>query len=136
MDSADSGLGHGWKSFAGVMIVIVGVLNIIDGLVAIVDHTYYAKISNGNVNLTITNNIKTWGWVELILGIMLILAGYGIFSGATWARVVGVTVAGINLFVQFAWLPHYPFWSLTMITIDVLIIYGLIAHGGRDASAA
>ena len=135
MDSADSGLGQGWKSFAGVMIIIAGALNIIDGLVAIVDHTYYAKISSGNVDLTITNNVKTWGWVELILGIILILAGYGIFSGATWARVVGVTVAGINLLVQFAWLPHYPFWSLTMITIDVLIIYGLIAYGGREPSA-
>jgi multisubunit Na+/H+ antiporter MnhF subunit len=136
MDSADSGLGQGWKSFAGVMIIIVGCLNIIDGLVAIFDHTYYAKVSsNGNVSLTITNNIKTWGWVELILGIILILAGYGIFSGATWARVVGVTVAGLNLLMQFAWLPHYPFWSLTMIVIDVLIIYGLIAHGGREPRA-
>jgi uncharacterized membrane protein len=132
MDSAEAGLGQGWKSFAGVMIIIVGVLNIIDGLVAIVDHTYYAKVSNGTVNLTITNNVKTWGWVELILGIILVMAGYGIFSGATWARVVGVTAAGINLLFQFAWLPHYPFWSLTMIIIDVLIIYGLVAHGGRD----
>ena len=80
MESADSGLGQGWKSFAGVMIVIAGALNVIDGFVAIVDHTYYAKVSNGNVSLTITNNVKTWGWVELILGIILILAGYGIFS--------------------------------------------------------
>ena len=65
----------------------------------------------------------------------MLLAGYGIFSGATWARVVGVTVAGINLFVQFAWLPHYPFWSLTMMFIDLLIIYGLIAHGGQEPRA-
>ena len=61
----------------------------------------------------------------------MVLAGGAIFSGATWARVVGIFVVSVNLIFQFAYLGHYPFWSFTMIVIDILVIYGLIAHGGR-----
>ena len=132
----ESEYGQGWKSFAGVMILIVGTFNVFDGLVAILDDNYFAKVSNGNVSLTITNNVQAWGWLVLIAGLVMLFAGFGIFSGATWARVVGIAVAGLNLLLQFAWLPHYPFWSLTMMLIDGLIIYGLIVHGGRESKVA
>jgi multisubunit Na+/H+ antiporter MnhF subunit len=99
------------------------------------DDNYFAKV-NGNVSLTITNNVQTWGWVVLIAGMVMLFAGFGIFSGATWARVVGVAVAGLNLILQFVSLPHYPFWSLTMMFVDILIIYGLIVYGGREPRQA
>ena len=120
----------GWVTFAGVMIFIVGILNAFDGLVAITQSRYIERNIGGE--LPITNNVKTWGWGALILGILLILVSLGIFSGATWARVVGIVLIGINLLFQFAYLGHYPFWSLTMIAIDIVVIFALAGSSGQD----
>lgn len=113
----------GWATFAGFMILVVGVLNVFDGLVAITQSNYIERNTGGQ--LPITNNVKNWGWGALILGVILILVGLGIFSGATWARVVGIMIVGLNLLFQFAYLGHYPLWSLTMIAIDIVIISAL-----------
>ena len=120
----------GWKMFAGIMLMIVGFMNIFDGLVAITQSNYISRNTGGL--LPLTNNVKNWGWVELIVGVIIVLAAFGVLSGATWARVVGILVASLNLMFQFAYLGHYPFWSFTLIVIDILVIYGLAAHGGRD----
>jgi hypothetical protein len=124
----------GWKLFAGIMLMIVGFLNIFDGLVAITQVNYIRRNTGGL--LPITNNVKTWGWVELAIGVIIVLAAFGVLSGATWARVVGIFVASLNLIFQFAYLGHYPFWSFTAIVIDILVIYGLAAHGGREYEEA
>ena len=121
--------GFGWKVFAGIMILIVGALNVFDGLVGLTQENYIKQFTNGQ--LPITNNVKTWSWVVLILGIIMILAGFLIFSGNMFGRVVGILVAALNLLVQLAYLNHNTFWSFTMILIDILVIYGLVAHGGR-----
>jgi hypothetical protein len=121
--------GFGWKVFAGIMILIVGALNVFDGLVGLTQENYIKQFTNGQ--LPITNNVKTWSWVVLILGIIMILAGFLIFSGNMFGRVVGILVAALNLLVQLAYLNHNTFWSFTMILIDILVIYGLAAHGGR-----
>ena len=120
----------GWVTFAGVMIFIVGILNAFDGLVAITQSRYIERNIAGE--LPITNNVKTWGWGALILGILLILVALGIFSGATWARVIGIVLVGINLLFQFAYLGHYPLWSLTMIAIDIVVIFALAGSSGQD----
>ena len=120
----------GWVTFAGVMIFIVGILNAVDGLVAITQSRSIERNIGGE--LPITNNVKTWGWGALILGILLILVALGIFSGATWARVIGIVLVGINLLFQFAYLGHYPLWSLTMIAIDIVVIFALAGSSGQD----
>ena len=120
----------GWVTFAGVMIFIVGILNAFDGLVAITQSRYIERNIGGE--LPITNNVKTWGWGALIIGILLILVALGIFSGATWARVIGIVLVGINLLFQFAYLGHYPLWSLTMIAIDIVVIFALAGSSGQD----
>ena len=129
----DEAAGYGWRSFAGIMIIIVGCLNIIDGLVAVINANRIQGVVNGHTTLPITTNVQTWGWVVLIVGVVMVFAGFAIFAGATWARVVGVFVAGANLLVQFTYLGHYPFWSFTMILVDVLIIYGLVVHGRPES---
>jgi hypothetical protein len=121
--------GWGWKGFAAIMLIIVGFLNLFDGIVAITQTHYIETKTNGV--LPVTNDVKTWGWVAIILGLLVVLAGLSVLSGATWARVVGIIVASVNLLFQFAYLDHNPFWSFTMIVIDILVIYGLAAHGGR-----
>ena len=122
--------GMGWKVFAGIMILIVGTFNVIDGLVAITDDNYFKQIGNAS-QLPVTNNIQTWGWVVLIWGAILVLAGFLIFSGNMFGRVVGVLAAGGNAILQLAYMPHFPLWSFTMILVDILVIWGLVVHGGR-----
>ena len=68
----------------------------------------------------------------LIIGVIVILAGFGLLAGSTWARVIGILVASGNLIVQVAWLPHNEWWSFTMIVIDILVIYAIAVHGGRE----
>jgi hypothetical protein len=126
-----AGRGAGWRVFAGIMLVIVGFLNVIDSIVAITNATYYQHVANNNgISLPVTNTIHTWGWVELAFGIILILAGFSVVSlgPALISRTIGVVLAGLNLIFHLAYLAHFPFWSFTMIIIDILIIYGLIAR--------
>ena len=114
------------------MVILVGVFNVIDGLRGITStNQVKSMFPNGNVELPVTNDLKTWSWVVLIIGAVMILAGFLIFSGNMFGRVVGVLVAGLNAIVQLSYIDHNPFWSFTIIIIDVLIIYGLVAHGGR-----
>jgi hypothetical protein len=115
----------GWATFGGVMILVVGALNLFDGLVAITQSRYIERNIGGE--LPITNNVKDWGWAALILGVLLLLVGFGIFSGAVWARIVGIVLVSLNLLFQFAYLGHYPFWSFTMIIIDLLVVFALVS---------
>jgi hypothetical protein len=124
---------YGWKSFCGILLMVVGFFNIIDGLVAITRaNQVEAQLTQ---ELPLTDNVKTWGWIVLILGIILILAGFGLLAGSTWARVVGILAASINAIAQLAWLPHNNFWSFTMILVDIIVIYGIAVHCGRDDEA-
>jgi hypothetical protein len=124
--------GYGWKLFAGTLILIGGIFNVFDGLRGI---TNASQIENyfpgGRVQLPVTNNIKTWSWVILIVGAVMILAGLLIFTGNLFGRIVGVAVAAVNAILQLAYLDHNNFWSFTIILVDILVIYGLVAHGGR-----
>ena len=115
----------GWIMFAGIMMIIAGSLNAVYGLVALFNDDWVVWGNTGAVVLDITQ----WGWVHLILGVVVLLAGAGVMSGNILARTVGVLVAGISLIVNFLALPVYPVWSLVISTLDVLVIWALIAHG-------
>jgi hypothetical protein len=130
-EGTQAGRGSGWRVFSGIMLVIVGFLNIIDAIVAITNATYYQHLANNaGFQLPVTNNIHTWGWVELAFSIVLLIAGFVVLSlgPALISRTIGVLFAGVNILFQLAYLAHFPFWSFTMIIIDILIIYGLIAR--------
>ena len=115
----------GWIFFAGIMLIIGGTLNAIYGLVAVLNDDWAVWGNRGAVFLDLTQ----WGWVHLILGIVVLLAGIGVMSGNILARSIGVIVAGISMIANFLALPVYPVWSIILLTIDVLVIYALIAHG-------
>ena len=117
----------GWAGFAGIMLVIIGVLDVIQGLVALVNDEFYVVGEEWIFEFDVT----AWGWIHLILGIVLVLAGIGIFSGNVAARTVGVIVAGVAMIINFAWLPYYPIWSIIVIAISAAVIWALTAHG-RD----
>ena len=125
-----SGWAVGWEYFASVMLMIIGVFGIIDGIVAIAKEEFYVVGEKWVFNF----NVTTWGWIHLILGIIVLLAGIGILSGNVLARTVGVIVAAISAIANFMWLPYYPVWGVVVIAIDVAIIWALTAHG-RDIAA-
>ena len=124
---------YGWKSFCGILLMVVGFFNIIDGLIAITQSNQVESAVGGP--LALTDNVKTWGWIILIIGLILLLAGFGLIAGSTWARVVGILAASVNAIAQIAWMPHNETRSFVMILIDVLVIYGIAVHCGRDDEA-
>ena len=120
----------GWAGFAGVMLIMIGIFDTIQGLVALFNDEFYVVTQEWVFELDIT----AWGWIQLILGVILIASGIGIFSGNVAARTVGVIMAGLAAIVNFAWLPYYPVWSIIVIAICIAIIWSLTAHGRDIAS--
>ena len=131
MSGRPSGWAIGGTAFAGFMMIVMGGWWIISGLVAVFNSEFYVV----GTEYIFQFDASTWGWVHLILGIAILLAGFSLFSAATWARVVGVIIAVVSLLVAFAWLPWYPFWSIIFIAVSVLVIWSLTAHG-RDITEA
>jgi hypothetical protein len=118
----------GWVIFAGVMMILLGAFEAIMGLVALFDDGYYLVTRTG---LVVSANFTQWGWTHLILGVIAVVAGFGVMLGQTWARVVGVILAVVSALVNVAFLAAYPVWSTLVITLDVIVIYALAVHGSE-----
>jgi hypothetical protein len=128
---ATSGWAVGLIVFAAIMLMMAGTFQFLAGLVALFENEFYVTTRNYVFQLDAT----TWGWIHLLLGIVLGIAGWGLLSGRTWARVLAITVAAISALANFLFLPYYPFWALTIIALDVLVIWAVAAHG-RDVQKA
>ena len=126
-----SGWAVGLAMFAAVMMGVIGLFQILEGLAAIFKNQFFVVTPNYVYNIDVT----IWGWIHLIIGILVFLAAFAIFSGQVWARAVGITFAVLNAISQFLFLPHYPLWSLLMIALDVAVIWALCVYG-RDAARA
>ncbi len=127
MSEEPSGWAAGWAFFAAVMLVIAGTFQIINGIVAIAKDEFFVVGQEWIFNADVT----TWGWIHLILGIIIVLVGFGILSGNVLARMIGVLVAALSAIANFAFLPYYPVWAVILIAVDITIIWALTAHG-RD----
>jgi hypothetical protein len=117
----------GWIIFAAVMMMIGGGLNLLYGIVAAVNDDWVVFTNRGNVYL----DVSEWGWVHIIMGAIVLLAGIGVLSGSVVARAVGVVVVGLSLIENFFFIPVYPLWAITVIVLDILVIWALTAHGGE-----
>jgi hypothetical protein len=115
----------GWIAFAGMMMIIAGSLNALYGLIAIVNDEWVVWGNRASLYL----DLSQWGWVHLIIGLALLCSGIGVFSGNILARTVGVIAAAVSLIANFFFIPAYPLWSIIVVTIDVLVIWALTAHG-------
>ena len=124
-----SGWANGFILFACLMMIMVGIWQALQGLVAIFENEFYVATRNYLFEFDAT----TWGWIHLILGLLVAFAGYGLVSGRTWARVVAITLAVLSAIANFLWLPYYPFWALLIISVDVFVIWAVAAHG-REVS--
>jgi hypothetical protein len=120
------GRGYGLIIFAAVMLLVAGFWNLIQGITGIArSHVY---IANAHY---VFGDLRSWGWVTLILSILMLLAGVGVLIGNQLARWFGVAVLGLDAIAQMFFIPAYPFWSLTIIALDVVALYGLCAYGSR-----
>ena len=126
--SVDQERGAGWITFAGVVIVVVAILNMIDGIAAISKSGFF--VANARY---IISDLNTWGWVMLGLGVLQLAVGYGVWAGNELARWAGIVIVSLNAIAQLMFIPAYPFWSLGIFTLDVLVLYALAAYGGRPA---
>ncbi|MGI9823957.1 DUF7144 family membrane protein [Agromyces sp. Marseille-Q5079] len=116
----------GWVGFAAIILILNGVFSLVQGFIALVGSDYYYVVTSGSLILF---DLTGWGWWNVILGAGLLLTGLALFSGAGWARVVAVIVAGLSAVGQLFLIPAQPWWSLIVIAIDVLVIYAITVHG-------
>jgi hypothetical protein len=120
----------GWIWFAAVVMILVGVFNVIHGLVAIFNGDFFVE----TMDRVIVFNLVTWGWIHLILGILLVAVGAALVVGQTWARVVAVVLVALNAIGQLTFITVFPWWSVLVIAIDLVVLYALIVHG-RETQA-
>ncbi|MFF1442400.1 hypothetical protein [Streptomyces sp. NPDC058295] len=119
----------GWTGFAGVMMIFGGVMAIFQGIAAIAEDDVFVVTRDYAYNF----NLTSWGWIHLVLGVLVALAGAALFRGAVWARVIGIAVAGLSMIANFMWLPYQPVWAIVLIAVDAFVIWALCIGTGRDA---
>jgi hypothetical protein len=123
--------GGGWLFFAGIMVFISGTLNALWGIAAIDGANFFVEDER-----FIISDLNTWGWIVLIIGLVQFVAAFSIWSGGEFGRMIGIFSASFSAVGALLSIPGYPFWSLCVFGIDVLIIYGLSLYGGRQAGAS
>ena len=115
----------GWVTFAGVMLLIAGVLNVIYGIAAIGDSKFFVQDQK-----YILSNLNTWGWVTLVLGVLQLFAAFSLWAGGLYGRFVAILAASLSAMAALLSIPAYPFWSLAIFAIDIIVIYQVAMYGG------
>ena len=130
---ASKGFWAGWVAFAGLLLMIIGGLDFFQGLVAVIRDQYYVLGDNGALVI----DVSQWGWVMMIWGILLALVGYGVVSGASWARWVAIVGVSLNFLAQLGYDggSGFTLWSLCVVALNILVLWALIVRWD-DAKAA
>ncbi|MDT0613489.1 DUF7144 family membrane protein [Streptomyces lancefieldiae] len=128
--SASSGWATGGTVFAGVLMLVEGIFGILNGIAAIAKDDVYARVGD----YVFKFNLTTWGWIHLVLGILIAVTGWGVLKGADWARGVGVALAALVVIAQFMWLPYQPVWAIVSMAVAVFVIWALCTDHGRTSS--
>jgi hypothetical protein len=113
----------GWIGFAGIVMLIIGFIDFFQGLIALFKDDYYVVTQSGFLAINLTG----WGWVMIIWGVLLVLAGFALLSGQSWARWFTIFVVGLNFFAQLGFLGNssYPLWTLTAVALNIVVLYAL-----------
>jgi hypothetical protein len=119
--------GEGWLLFAGIMVLIVGILNTIWGIAAIDSASFFIEDER-----FIIEDLSMWGWIILIVGVVQLFAAFSIWSGGQFGRWIGIVSAAVSAVAALMSMPGFPLWSLAVFGVDLLIIYGLAAYGGLN----
>jgi hypothetical protein len=124
-----SGWAFGGITFAGTMMLLIGIFHAVAGLAAIIEDEFFVLTANYVFDLDVT----AWGWIHLILGVIVAIAGWSLFARRTWAAVVAIALAMLSAIANFFFIPYYPFWSLLMIALAVWVIWSLTRPGAIRA---
>ena len=124
--------GDGWVLFAGIMLMVVGFLNLVYGIAAIDDSAFFT----GDARYVIFDDLNTWGWFFLIVGVLQLIAAFSIWNRGAYGRVIGIATAAGNAMIVLFTVNAYPFAAFMIFLIDVMVIYGLAVYGGRDQTTA
>ena len=117
--------GAGWMAFAAMMLVFGGIIGLIDGIVAVSRSSFYVAGAH-----FVFSDLNTWGWIIMIVGALTLVAGLSVVTGSQLARWFGIAMAGLQAIAQLMMIQAYPFWSLCIFAIDLLVIYALAVYGG------
>jgi hypothetical protein len=128
VDSPSGVLAFGVTTFAGTVLIVVSIFQVLQGIAAIANDTVYVR----GLSYTFEFDVTAWGWIHLLLGLVGLGTGIGILVGQTWARILGVFIAGVSTVSNFMFMPYYPFWSLAVIALDVLVIWALCSQIAKD----
>ncbi|MEE4276042.1 MAG: hypothetical protein V2J16_09290 [Thermoleophilia bacterium] len=121
----DEGKGAGWIVFAWIMLLIQGTMAIINGFIALYDANVIEELGG----VYVAGDLTTWGWIAIVLGVLGIAAAFSVIKGGTFGIWFAILVASVSMIVQLFWIPIVPFWALTIIVIDILVIYNLAVYG-------
>ena len=121
---------YGGIVFAAMLMILAGIMQFLQGLVALVNDDFYVRGSEYVFRFDLT----TWGWIHVVTGLVLAFAGAALMRGFVWARTLAMVIAGLSILANFLWLPYYPVWSLTVMAFDLFVMWALIEHG-RDVVA-
>jgi hypothetical protein len=123
---ASRGFWAGWVTFAGILMVVIGFLDFFEGLIAVIRGQYYVLTPTQIILFDMT----TWGWIVMIWGVVMLIAGWALLSGATWARWFTIVVGSINFFVELGFVGNavYPLWALIVLALNILVLYALIVR--------
>ena len=126
-DAYADGRGYGLVLFAGVLLLVIGFWNLIYGISALAKSSVF--VANAHY---VFGDLRTWGWITLIIAALQLLAGIGVMTGNQAARWAGIVLVGLNAINQMFFIPAYPFWSLMIIAVDIVALYGLCAYGSKE----
>ncbi|GGY42838.1 DUF7144 family membrane protein [Streptomyces omiyaensis] len=119
--SSSGAWASGGTLFAGVLMLVTGIMDVFQGIAGIAEDDVYTRVGD----YVFKFNLTTWGWIHLIVGIVVAIAGYGILKGAEWGRVAGISLASLNVLLQFLFLPYQPWWALFSMAISIFVIWAL-----------
>ena len=126
--STKSEVAAGTSIVAAVVLATVGVLQVFQGIAALARDEVFVV----GIEYVYKFDLTTWGWIHLILGVVVVLVGVALFTGATWARICAIILLALSIVANFLWIPYYPWWSLTVIALAILAIWGLAAWTPDD----
>ena len=123
----NGGAWSGWIAFAGLLMIVIGSLDFFAGLAAIINNNYVAISTN---QMVLFHSVSTWGWIVLIWGCIVVLAGFGLLAGSGWARWFAIVVGVVTFFANLGWVGNsgYPLWSLIVLTLNGVVLYALMVR--------